>query len=217
MDEILTTWYPDLERPNKHGLPDAAHADFVFPEVVTVLAPGRKGRFFWRYVEGVVIAVNAAVRIPVNADFWITADRNAAKCACPWFVWGMENYHGLRIFAEDINDQVEKHGDYTFYLKPDKDGDVLEFMLQPYRVDTEVFRATESTSGIAIDFAIRYGARHINLIGVDMEGGYFDDPPGMIDRDVVNGYVRLQLQKEIEYFQKRGITFRAVSPTRLEL
>jgi hypothetical protein len=223
MDESgKVTLYPDVPKPNRYGLPDAAHipnAGHLSSVPVTIIAPGPKGRPHWEEKEGLVIAVNSAITIDVDPVMWFIADGNAPGLT--WFKRGMDASmkSTIRVFSEAIHQRSDYKGDYTFWLAPshfDTDADMVSFMQEPYRVDPDFFRPTETVTGIAIDFAVRYGAKQINLIGVDMEGGYFDDPPGL-NRDVINSYNRDCLQKEIDYFKARGIEFRALSPTRLDV
>jgi hypothetical protein len=220
MDENghIESLYSHCSKANRHDLPDLIYADIVLPEVVTILAPGRKGRYFWKRATDCVIAVNGAVQIPIEKDFWMVSD--AAAGQCDWFKWGLAHYHcGPRLFSFAINENLGPPdiGDYTFFYYPfSQDANIWEYMLQPFRQDADFFGGTHSITGIAIDFAIRCGAKEIHLLGVDGEGGYWNDPPGL-ERNVINDYVFMQLQKEIDYFKKRGIEFIALSPTRLEL
>ena len=210
------TLCPDIEKPNRHNLPDAAHADICLPREVTILAPGRNGRFFWQQARGCVIAVNRAIQIPLSPplqkDIWIVADHLALRTG--WMNAGLNNYYGCKIFSEDINNQLAYPGNYTFWMHPNKEDQVLDFFHLPYRIDCDFFRSTESVTGIAIDFAIRYGALEVNLLGADGGGPYYDDPL-TATHNVVNDYVFHSLQKEIDYFTERGIKFNAISPTRL--
>ena len=213
------TSHPEIQRANRWGLPDAAQIEFVLPDVVTIVAPGPNGKPFWQFVTGRVICVNAAITIPVHVapfldDIWIVADGNAARTG--WFNWGCESFRGIKIFSEAIHQRSEYKGDYTFWMYPNHPDQVEEFLKLPHAVDPDFFRPTETVTGIAIEFAVRRGARQINLVGVDMEGGYFNDPPDLI-RDTINSYMRNSLQREIEYFQGQGIKFTAMSPTVLKL
>jgi hypothetical protein len=212
---------PEIAKPNRYGLPDAAHCTLVIDETVTIIAPGPNGRDHWHEATGTIIAVNSAILIEefIDVHVWMVADGNAA--VLDWFKKGYDRFIGWRIFSEAIHQRVTEDyaGDYTFWLNPDhfdSDADCLEFMQRPFEPYPDFFRPTETVTGIALDFAVRHGAKEINLIGVDMEGGYFDDPPGMV-RDVINTYNRDCLQREIDYFKAQGIKFNALSPTRLEI
>ena len=206
-----------IKKCRYHGMHDAAYPRFPVYENVTILAPGPNGRDFWKdvkYDDDEVIAVNAGIMIPVPANIWIVADGNAVKC--DWFNWGCKKFGSLKVWSEAIYQRTQEIGDNTFWMYPNHPDQVEDFLKLPFAVDPDFYRPTETVTGIAIDFAVRHGAKHINLIGVDMEGGYHDDPPEL-KRDTVNSYMRDSLQREIKYFQEHGITFKSLSPTRLEI
>lgn len=206
--------HPEINKNNKYNLPDAANTGIHLQLVVTIIAPGSNGRFFWNKAVGTIIAVNGAIRIPIEKDIWIVADGNAVKCA--WFKYGCENFKGFRVWSEAIHIRTEQRGDYTFWLYPNHPDQVAEFWTLPFAVDPDFYRPTETVTGIAIDFAARNGAKEINLIGVDAGGGYFDDLEGKPTAKL-NPVAFAKLEEEIKYFQGKGIIIRSLSPTRLEI
>jgi len=207
--------HPEISKNNRYNLPDAATAtDISAQPIVTVLAPGPNGRDFWDRARGRIIAVNGAAKIPVPKDIWIVADGNAPRC--PWFAWGCENFKGLKVWSEAVYRKCDAIGDYTFWMYPNHPDQVEDFLKLPFAVDPDFFRPTETVTGIAIDFAVRYGAVEIDLIGVDAEGGYFDDEPGK-PTPLLNPPAFAKLSELIRHFQKSGISIKSISPTKLEI
>jgi len=206
--------HPEIEKIGRYDLPDAATAGIILSYIVTIIAPGPNGRDFWDKSLGYIIAVNGAVKVPIAKDIWIVADGNAVKC--PWFKSGCENFKGFKVFSEAIHVRCDEPGDYTFWLYPNHPDQVEDFWKLPFVPDPDFFRPTETVTGIAIDFAVRHGAREINLIGVDCDGGYFYDAPGE-PTALLNPVAFAKLNEEIKYFQGRGIKIRSISSTKLEI
>jgi hypothetical protein len=194
-----------FEKPNKFNLPDLCFAEITLPPSVTILAPGPKGETFWDQIDGYVIAVNRAVKIPIKINDWIVADGNAAST--DWFKWGLRNFKGKKLFSEAIHRQIDEHGDYTFWMVPFFEKEII--------IHREKFRPSESVTGIAIDYAVRYGSRHIKLVGVDMEGGYFDDKSGNFYTE--NNLFLWSLLNLINHFKSIGVKIESISPTKLQI
>lgn len=192
----------------------ARATDIRLPEVVTVLAPGPAGRDYWDKACGCIIAVNRAVQIPVCADWWIVADGKAV--GLDWFEWGCEHFRGKIAFSGGVaRSGCAREADYVFNLcKMDWDHKGNKPVEYEFRQD--YFRGTESVSGIAIEFACRYGARLVRLIGVDLAGGYYDDP----DDDLytrIPCIFRETIPLMMKYWRGRGVEFEVVSPSALRM
>lgn len=190
---------------------DITKSDFKFPEFVTILAPGPNGRTHWNKMSDYVIAVNKAIQIPVDIKCWIVGDGNAAKM--DWFKWGCKNFHGIKIFSEAVHERTDFRGDYTFWMVPEFE--------EGYRKYPGHFRPDESTTGIALDMACRYGAKKIGLCGVDMFGEtYFDGEEATCSDEYTRGENWSQkkaLDEMILWHREKGWNIHSLSKTALEI
>jgi len=183
------------------------------PRRVFILAPGPNGREHWNEIDGYCIAVNKAVNIPVRIDAWAVADGDAPKT--DWFKKGIGEFTGLKLFGEAVELKIAPgHGDYVVPMIP-------RMSKNSFSPDPKRFRPDESISGIAIDIAIRGGAKEIILCGIDMCGdAYYDGAEAACSEDYSRGDSWSQLaplQNMINYYCECGIKFQTLSETRLKI
>ena len=152
---------------------DIFTARFLFPDKVSIIAPGPNGKDHVDGLTGFRLAVNRAVLMPTyQPHMWIVADKTGLKK--DWWIktW---NYPGIRCFSDRLQNELYKHihadwrVDYTFSYerlgKHDTPIPMTEYHPMPRR-----FQCSGTTSGLAVEMAARFGAKTIELCGVDFEG-----------------------------------------------
>ena len=200
--------------------PNLFNSDYKLPEHVCILAPGPNGMANYHKIgANYTIAVNYGITIPVHIDAWLVGDWwGVAK---PWFTIADDGWHGLRLFSAGL----------AGYCKHWRDGDLAFEIVHRRRVQggyaverptlKDVFRPDETSVGIAIDLAYRFGAKKIDLIGVDMVGeAYYDGTMSTCEScDRADGVWMFceMLNDMIKWHQERGVTFRSLSPTALKV
>ena len=213
----------DKLRPNIPAIREVSERDvfqlgYVLPTKVCILAPGFNGTGHHHKIGNrFTISVNYGVTVPVHTDLWLVGDWWI--CAKDWWPRVDVGYHGRRIFVHGLAERCEvwdeKH-DLTFKLvKRDE-------ITQGFHIEhPQKFRPDETSVGIAIDFACRFGARDINLIGVDMVGEmYWDSKVSTCTQcDRTDGVwpFRDLLMDVIQYYQSEGVKIRSYSPTALDV
>jgi len=195
---------------------------FKCPEYVTIVAPGYNAhdRMGLVALDSYRIAVNYGITMPVKSDCWIVADWHGIKRA--WWKRADTGYHGFRIFSIGMAERCDVWDDAT--------GLVFDFVHRrkverSYKEERpglkDLFRPDETTVGIAIDLACRFGAKKIDLLGVDMQGKlYYDGSESTCescDRSDV-WIFRDMLMDVIEWNQAEfGVEFRSLSETALPI
>ena len=203
---------------------DIFTARFIFPDKVSIIAPGPNAVRYVKKLDGFRIAVNRAVLMPTyQSHMWIVADKTGLQK--DWWIktW---NYPGIRCFSDKLQNELYKHDyldwrvDYTFaYERLGKHDTPVP--KQSYTPMPKRFQGDGTTSGIAIEMAARFGAKTIELCGVDFEGDTHWDgvkaPCTITDRaqgwDVFLPY----MNSLIEWVQGQGIDIYSVSKTKLNI
>lgn len=199
---------------------DIFDSDFRLPHHVCILAPGPNG--FGRYDKigsTYTIAVNYGITIPVHIDAWLVGDWWSIQK--PWFPISDKGWFGQRLFVAGLAERCENwhEDDLKFELVKRRGGIKRGYGAERDRL-TDKFRPDETSVGIAIDLAYRFGARKIDLIGVDMQGWeYYDGTQSTCescDRSGVWIFCEMVMDV-IEWHQNKGVAFRSLSPTALRV
>jgi hypothetical protein len=206
---------------NKIGVPDILECGFIFPEKVTILAPGPNGISHWNEIDGYVIGVSRAIQTGIPLSAWLVSDWWAVKT--DWFNPCDEAYNGVRIFSDGVlvmrSSEMPKP-DYRFALvrvRDDKEFRIGDLYNGP--INGKI-RPDGTVSASAVELAARLGAREIALCGVDMHGDkYFD---GKIAKSVTCSHEGawsfcVLFNSLIKWVKSQGINIYSLSETALEL
>jgi hypothetical protein len=211
-----------MERPDAKPVREVVGRDIFdvgleLPEHVCIAAPGLNGVGNYHKIgDTFTIGVNYGVSLPIHLDLWLHGDWwGIGK---DWFERCDTGYWGRRAFVLGLAERCRTWGDddLTFTLVS-RDEPTPGFHLE----HKKKFRPDETSVGIAIDLACRFGAREIDLIGVDMKDDLYWD--GMVstcnhcDRsDGVWPFAEM-LMDVVRFYEGQGVRFRSLSKTALEV
>jgi len=213
---------PDPEKyPVKRSVSnsDIFKSGYELPQHVCILAPGLNGAGNYDKIGPVyTIAVNYGITIPVHIDAWLVADWWGIQKG--WFPKADAGWTGQRLFSVGLAEHCNfwKDTDITFELV--KRRAVKRGYAEERATLTNRFRPDETSVGIAIDLSYRFGARHIDLIGVDMQGyDYYDGTKSTCEScDRTGTWLFCEMLNDvIKWHQERGVVFRSHSPTALKI
>ena len=216
------------ERPNPEKYPvkrkivdnNVFDSGLKLPESVCILAPGKNGAGnYHKICDRFTIAVNYGITIPVHIDQWLVGDWWGVQK--PWFPRADKGFFGQRIFSKGLAERCEcwREGDLWFDFVHRRQ---VQRGYETERPTLErVFRPDETSVGIAIDYAYRFGARDIALIGVDMVGDeYYDGTVSTCescDRTKGTWIFCGMLMDVIQWHREKGCEFYSLSETALRV
>jgi len=190
---------------------DLFKSNFRCPEHITILGPGPRGKAHWDEIpaDSFVIAVNYAITIPVRIDAWCVADWWAIKT--PWFKKGLSRPQIIRFFSQGLHRKSKAKCNYTFRFVP-------RFTPHKYLPVPEMFKPDGTVAAITMELGARFGAKRISLCGIDMSGAKYYDGNESKSETCPHGEIWAYVpyvNSLIEYYTRRGVTFRSVSETKL--
>lgn len=216
-----------VERPSSTDYPvrrdiveqNAFDSQIELPEQVCILAPGPNGRYNWDKIGDMyVIAVNYAVTIPVHIDMWLSGDWWGIQK--PWFPKADKGFYGTRVFAKGLAERCETWNEQDRWFDLVKRREIERSFKEERPNLRKRFRPDETSVGIAIDFAGRFGATEINLCGVDLKGyEYYDGTLSTCescDRSGIWLFADM-IQDVVEWYENKGVSFFSFSETALRV
>ena len=199
-------------------LDNYSHLDLT--AIMQVVAPGANGRQHYHRLDPdcFTIVVNKAVEIPgIRKDLWLVADSNAhvyKDAQCGWFKYGLDNHYDIACFDSGFLLRNYPDVPQTFECGP-------LYSLEHVMPLPGCLRGGCTISSQAIQAAFWFGARHIRLIGVDMQfNRYFDGSSTGVDkRDKATwGWCNPAMQNMINWLiEDKGIRITTLSETALDV